>query len=1078
MKVIVDFQTFVDEVKSRNPIEDIIEESGAEYVLNRRASKEINGRVHDSLQVNVRDGLYKWWANGEGGDVFTWLERRNPGWDFMAGLEYLARRVGLEMPRWNAETTQTSLEGRTREEVWSIAQPVMAGWLRDDMAAWAYVREGPTPGGKPRYFSERAIELSGIGFTRGGPEAKKAMGSVLQLHGVDPACPAAVAIVGLQGDVASWAARWGVTASEEWIKSGYISGLLGAKRLVYPHMKRGRVRYFSARNILGSEVDRDGAERKSYNLPRDLAGPHLLYYNWLCSPQVERLAVVEGPGDAIALGQMGMAGVAMLGLSLEEFADELEKLRQCRDKNGNRQDRTLYVGVDDDGKGWPAIIGKGEDWPGMRIFGPAARTAMWGTDRKYHSYKMTVLDGKKKIHKTAEVKDANEYLVAMRQAQIAEEERQAKAMQGSQAAEGQVGVRQAGGEAEEGASDSQNFPRIQGDGSSAAAVQPLEQGLEGDGHPESAPQNSQVAAATPPLTGGSGGGEKDKKSESLDFAARLNEEILGEGTLLVVKAVEWAAVKKGADRDKAIKTVLAYVVRMNDIDRTQHRGQMAKLLDMTAREFDALVKAVGAATEKVKPMGEPAYTWGGFIGGHLVEYLYDAGQDASRLAWRTPDGKIDSGESLEINGRWYLPYPPNDTLRKGAILFPSELVAGKPIKDLITYIEMFLCSVYLMPNKKMARLIAYWVLLTWLYDCFETTIYLRATGGAGAGKSEMMGRIGLLCYRTMRSNGAGSDSSLFRMVERYRGTVFIDEADLQQSNTEHPVVKFYNLGAMKGNPVWRTVEVRGPDGARDFEEIAFNTFCPKMIAMRSDFKDDAIGSRSLTIKVVSREMTELLAAKVPLSITREMREQAGAIQNLLLRWRLERWQLDIPVPMEFYDINVSARLNQVAGPLLAMASDDPDQQNDIRRSLREYYRETLITLSMSLEARVLEAFWKIWKFPDLKKALVKQDGDDFLIKIGAITKITNEIITEMNEEDDDDEKEGESKFKTNKKVSPRRVGSIIREAFGMQVTDRRTDGFWVYWNEPKLQGLTIKHGLKSEEIGPKGPAKPTQVSLV
>ncbi len=1064
MKVNVDFQTFVDEVKSRNPIEDIIEESGGEFALDRRAGKEISGRTHDSLKVNVRDGLYKWWVRNEGGDVFTWLIQRNPGWDFLACLEHLARRVGLEIPRWSSEATTQNLEGRTREEVWSLAQPVMAEWLKADAEAWAYVREGPTPSGKPRFFSEQAIELSGIGYTRGGDDAKRELSGILASHNIDPACPAAVAVVGFRGDVAGWAARWGVTASEAWLKSGYISGLLGAKRIVYPHMKRGRVRYYSARNILGSEVDRDGSERKSYNLARELAGPHQLYYNWLVTPQAERVAIVEGPGDAIALGQLGLPAAALLGLSLEEYADELERLRNYRDRNGNRQDRTVYVGVDDDGKGWPALIGKAEDWPGMRTFGPAARTAMWSIDRKHHTYKVTTLDGKKRVHKTVDVKDANEYLMSLRQAQIAEEERLAKEAAKAAAAPpalSDAGTQQGGaGGVEPGAEISE----------SAAAAEP---------------DPTQDPLRVPEGAGGSGEEVQKKKDEKTVFplspAARLNEVILGESQLLIIKAMEWVAGKKGADRDKAIKTVLAYVLRMSDVDRTQYRGQMAKMLEITVREFDAMVKAIGAAQEKVKPQGDPVYTWGGHIQGYLVEYLYDPEQEVSRLAWRTPDGKIESGESVEINGQWYFAYPPNDTMRKGAVVFASELTPGKPLKELLTYIEMFLCSVYLMPSKRLARLIAYWVVLTWLYDSFETTIYLRATGGAGAGKSELMSRIGLLCYRNMRSSGAASDSSLFRMVERYRGTVFIDEADLEQSNTEHPVVKFYNQGAMKNNPIWRTVEVRGPDGERTHEEIAFNTFCPKMIAMRADFRDDAIGSRSLTIKLVSREMTELLAARIPLSITREMREQALALQNLLLRWRLEHWQPEISVPMEFYDIQVSPRLNQVAGPLLALASEDPEQQEDIRKLLREYYRETLITLSMSLDARVLEAFWKIWKFPDLHKMLVKAEGEEYLIKVGSITKIANEIITEMNEEDDDEEeKENEQKFrKPNKKVSPRRVGSIIREIFGMQVTERRNDGFWVYWNEAKLEGLTIKYGLKSEEIGPKpGAQKPQQVNLI
>ena len=204
-----------------------------------------------------------------------------------------------------------------------------------------------------------------------------------------------------------------------------------------------------------------------------------------------------------------------------------------------------------------------------------------------------------------------------------------------------------------------------------------------------------------------------------------------------------------------------------------------------------------------------------------------------------------------------------------------------------------------------------------------------------------MRRLGLICYRTMTANGAGSTSSLFRALERYKGTVFIDEADIQNSDTENDMVKFYNLGAMRNNPIWRTVEVTGPDGNKDWETVSFQTFCPKLVAMRKEFRDDAVGSRSLTFKLQPREMTELKAAGIPLSITAGMREKARAMRNLLVRWRLETWQPNIEVDLEFYDLTISARLNQVAGPLLAIAAEDPEQQEEIRQNLREYYRDDL-----------------------------------------------------------------------------------------------------------------------------------------
>lgn len=525
---------------------------------------------------------------------------------------------------------------------------------------------------------------------------------------------------------------------------------------------------------------------------------------------------------------------------------------------------------------------------------------------------------------------------------------------------------------------------------------------------------------------------------------------------------------QGVERDDALRTAIAVISQLDEMGIAQHRSGLAKAMGLGVRDLANLIKTY---TEKSKKgeleTGEPVYTWGGYVDGYLIEYLYDQVKHESTLAWRTPEGKVESGRAVVIDGRQYQAYPPNNELKNWAVLFPSKLGDKRSIRELVTYLEMYLKDSYLMPSERMTRLIAYYILLTWQYDSFETIIYLRAMGSAGSGKSEFMRRVGLVCYRTMQANGAGSSSSLFRALERYRGTVYIDEADMRESDAENDVVKFYNLGAMRNNPIWRTVETIGPNGQKDWEAVSFQTFCPKLVAMRKEFRDDAVGSRSLTFKFTSREMLELKAAGIPLSITGAMRERAQALRNLLVRWRLETWQPEVEIDPEMYDMLISPRLNQVAGPLLAIASDDPQQQEDIRQNLREYYAESILSKSMTITARVIEALWKIYKFPDLRAAMLKVEPDGAeLIKVGDITRITNEIMDQMNEtgdEDDDDKK------KKNDGVKSRRIGNILRDELQLKLTERRRDGFFVFWNGPRIEGLSVKYGVKPEEIGPEKP---------
>ena len=310
---------------------------------------------------------------------------------------------------------------------------------------------------------------------------------------------------------------------------------------------------------------------------------------------------------------------------------------------------------------------------------------------------------------------------------------------------------------------------------------------------------------------------------------------------------------------------------------------------------------------------------------------------------------------------------------------------------------------------------------------------------------------------------------MFRMVERYKGTVFIDEADLNNSDTAADMVKFVNLGAMKGNPILRTVEVTGPNGNKDFEEKGFQTFCPKLIAMRKDFQDDAVGTRCMTFKVQPREQIELKKAGIPNDITNAMREQALAIRNLLLRWRLKNWQTEIEVNPDFYDLTISTRLNQVAGPMLSLAADDPIQQDEIRQNLRDYYKETILDRSMTISARVIEAIWKIMKYPDLKgnKEMVRVDEEGInWIKTNAVTAIANSLIAEMNGNKDDDDDEGDGKRRRSKELTSHGIGRLMRNELQLRMSERRRDGFWVMYDETRMEGLSMRYGINPDELGP------------
>ena len=538
-------------------------------------------------------------------------------------------------------------------------------------------------------------------------------------------------------------------------------------------------------------------------------------------------------------------------------------------------------------------------------------------------------------------------------------------------------------------------------------------------------------------------------------------------TIFVEKFAFLAGKEEGSKKDRAIKQAVEIITEMDEMSLAQKQGNLGRLLGLDQRELKRMIKAFLHEDKKDEDGEDFIFTMGGYIDGWVVDYIYDPDDGKALLAWREPNKRVDCGYKVSINGKKYAAMPPTETILKGGIQLASKLVEIKETRELAVIIEKFIKNVFLLSNPLFYKIISYYVLLTWVYDSFAAIPYLRATGEPGSGKSELMKRIGMLCYRTMSSSGASSTSSLFRMVERYKGTVLMDEMDLKDSGASAEIVKFLTQGAMEDGPIYRTEKVI-VDGKEEFQETMFQTFCPKLVAMQGDFFDKAVGSRCITFPVQPRETYELKDAGIPLERTKQMKVEAQTIRNLLLRWRLENWQPQRDINPEFYNLNITARLNQVTVAILMIAENDEALRKDINKFMNEYHLYLIQDKAMSVEARIIEAMWKIYKYPDLHLVMVERNPDGReQIKIGNIKNIANQIMKEMNM-DDDDKEEDDSKLKKKKKdaISAQMVGHRLREKLQFEITNRSSKGFYVIWDEKRMLAISRRYGVVHEELGP------------
>lgn len=1001
---------FVAELKRRIRIEDVISETvelqrngGRGYT--RGAKKGVG---EHGLVVDMNNQRFAWNGNAEYGggrynDVIFWVMVRDRV-DFKTALETLARKAGMELPKWNAEQEVRFAAVRKQEDILGVAQRVFIEWLWKDEKALAYVRG--------RGWSDETIKEAGLGFTGWGTPAeyeymKNAIATAGDLHSA-----AAVAILGLRGGVKEWCEKRGIVPKSNWEANDYIPSMLGWKDkfgLVYPCNYFGRTSYLVRRHLQLNE-DKSaliGAEDvKSYNLPKELVGERQLFFNHVYSPRAERVVLVEGPADAVTLAQWGIDAVSICGTA---WADHEKALRDLKDaKFGNEKaHEALYIALDADRAGTESIRGRNGEWPLVEILGAMCRVIEWPE------------------------KDANDWLKMMVKAETTHEE-----------------------------------------------------------------QMGQVMKA------------------------------IGDAKPLAIEVAKWAGSQTDDHaQTKALKRAFEVIAQMGDENIVMRYApeflKAFKPLGETVkgiREFSRLLKkAMGKGEDGDDEKEEVVYTYGGRIGDWLLEYCYDPESKKAKFAYRDPSGKVDEKDELVIDGIKYKPMPPTDKMiLRGAINFPSGLAKKgdgsldrRSTGELTEAIAIVLRRNYFFRDLKWPQLAAYWTLGTWLYDNFDTLVYLRMVGDAGAGKSALLNLIGLMCYRSIKMSGADSEATFFRTVDAFRGTVLFEEADLPDgSGADNPIVKFVNLGAMRGNFIYRLEEYLKPDGSKGWRPTPYETYCPKMFAMRGDFMDNAVASRSISIKLTSAETRELRDANegrgIPLGLTEKTMRILLNVRNLCLTWRLHEYSLqERELGWDLVDDEIPARFNQVTIPMKSLATNVDGTRDEkflveVTKLLREHYQEIVGDNSTTWEARVAEAAWKMYTYPDLQTRLdIRVDGTVYM-KIGDVTAIANNIADEMNEDGADlrikkDEvgEDGETKKKSKKKdfdLSAQRVGRIIRDKFQLHTPPRTGKGIFFEWDDMKMLAIGKKYAaLPSEDLIEKGKqslaglraklSKPSQISM-
>lgn len=407
--------------------------------------------------------------------------------------------------------------------------------------------------------------------------------------------------------------------------------------------------------------------------------------------------------------------------------------------------------------------------------------------------------------------------------------------------------------------------------------------------------------------------------------------------------------------------------------------------------------------------------------GTIIEMLFNPKEGKTYLSVYK-EGQIRKEKSLEIDGIVLKPHPPEkDLFKHKVVLFPSEPKEYNSQKELIQHIQNFIHK-YLSVSEFFEKIASYYVLFTWIHDDFNELPYLRGLGDYGTGKSRLLQIIGSICYRPIFASGATTVSPIFRILNDYRGTLVLDEADFKMSDTTAEIIKILNSGFMKNMPVLRSEG----NNNKSFDVKAYSVFGPKVIATRHLYKDTALESRMIT-----EDMNlNFPRPDVPYNIPNTFWDEALEIRNQLLMFRFKNKGISILNP-RLENRKIEPRLNQIAIPLMSII-DDAEMISAMQKQIIEYNEKIKTDRTLNYNYQILDAICELL--------------DDGFVR-PTIKQVTEKFNKDL----------GYSEM-----LTPKRMGYLIRKTLDIK-TEKTRDGYVISENNTeKITLLRKRYGIKKE----------------
>ncbi len=304
-------------------------------------------------------------------------------------------------------------------------------------------------------------------------------------------------------------------------------------------------------------------------------------------------------------------------------------------------------------------------------------------------------------------------------------------------------------------------------------------------------------------------------------------------------------------------------------------------------------------------------------------------------------GKIEVCDELKIDGKAFQPQriPLVNGMISDVVTVPRlDLLQAAPLlpaNEIAVDIKAHIRKYFDAPDLEI-DLFTYYIIFTWFYQKGNVAPLLRFLADLGSGKSRGLDVVGDLCFYRTRLDGGTTLSSILRLKQQWQGTVIMDEADIKGDSRseaggfEDMMAKFLNLGFERGKALLKTNQ-------NDFSvQEVFDPYGPKILGMRSPFRDGAIESRCLSYSPMETTRND-----IPIILPPQYRVERDMLVAKIVRFTLHHWpSVDGFDFIDVQDMPIDKRTAQSAAPLSFVVKQIfPDGEKTFRNYIRQRYRE-------------------------------------------------------------------------------------------------------------------------------------------